>query len=149
MQSGQAQEKSAVANIKKNIAAAFFCPDPEVNMNNKVHSFPSAEEEEFAYLHQNDTDQALLTYVRAVAEQLGEIPKVKDVVGYYFIKKRLGPWPRVLEKAGLKQKSKRREEKEKKKQTLLKNQLRYRKKREERKNTKHLMKGIAKNELES
>ena len=60
------------------------------------------QEHEFTVLHAADSDEALLQYVRSVAEQLGRLPSKKEVVGASLLKCRLGPWPRMLEKAGLK-----------------------------------------------
>ncbi len=60
-------------------------------------------EAHFAQLHAGDSDEALLAYVREVAAQLGRTPNKAEVVGFTCIKGRLGPWPRVLEKAGLKE----------------------------------------------
>lgn len=59
-------------------------------------------EAEFAKQHKHDTDQDLIEYIRATADRLGHIPKKHEVRGYALIKSRLGPWPRVLEAAGLK-----------------------------------------------
>lgn len=57
----------------------------------------------FARHHAADTDEQLLEYVRGIAQQLGRAPKKAEVVGFSYIKNRFGPWPRMLEKAGLKE----------------------------------------------
>ena len=59
-------------------------------------------ESEFAKQHRHDSDEELLEYLRTVAEKLGKCPTLHEVEGFAYIKKRLGPWPRILEKAGLK-----------------------------------------------
>ncbi len=61
-------------------------------------------EDKFAEEHKNSTDKELLDVVRKKAEELGRLPKKHEVVGFVCIKARFGPWPRVLEKAGLKEK---------------------------------------------
>jgi len=58
---------------------------------------------EFVRHHRQDTDEELLDYVRYCAVELGHIPKKHEVLGFSYIKSRLGPWPRVLESAGLKE----------------------------------------------
>jgi hypothetical protein len=60
-------------------------------------------EEEFAKDHRKDTDEQLLRYLRDCAAKLGHIPNKHDVEGFMYIKSRFGPWPRVLERAGLKE----------------------------------------------
>ena len=67
-------------------------------------------EAEFAKKHRHDTDDELIRYLRRVAKKLGHIPKKHEVLGYALIKSRLGPWPRVLEMAGLKKKINKEEE---------------------------------------
>ena len=57
------------------------------------------------------TDEELYQYLRVLAVKLGHPPHKADVPGYYYIKKRLGSWPRILEQAGLKQVSERRQKK--------------------------------------
>ncbi len=59
-------------------------------------------EAEFMRRHKGDSDQKLIEYLRACADELGHIPKKREVVGFTYLKWRLGPWPRVLERAGLK-----------------------------------------------
>ena len=49
-----------------------------------------------------ETDEELLKRLKNLAEELGRLPKKEDVPGAYYIKQRLGPWPRIMEKAGLK-----------------------------------------------
>ena len=66
------------------------------------------QEAQFAKLHKQDTDEELIEYLQKCAEKLGRPPNKKDVVGYGYIKSRLGPWHRILERAGLKPKSEKR-----------------------------------------
>jgi hypothetical protein len=60
-------------------------------------------EAQFAVRHKNDTDEKLLQYLVDKAAELGRIPTKRDIPGYTYIKSRLGAWPRVLEKAGLRE----------------------------------------------
>ena len=80
------------------------CPDTETNSKEDSESLSEFQkrESEFHRQHKHDSDEELLGYVRRVAEQLGKVPSKKDVPGFTYIKSRFGPWPRVLEKAGLK-----------------------------------------------
>ncbi len=60
-------------------------------------------EARFAQDHRSDTDEELLRYLRSYVQELGFVPKKSMIPGFSYIKCRLGPWPRVLEKAGLKE----------------------------------------------
>lgn len=62
-----------------------------------------ALEDKFAEEHKNCSDEELLEIVRKSAEELKRLPKKHEVIGFACIKARFGPWPRVLEKAGLKE----------------------------------------------
>lgn len=59
-------------------------------------------EDEFAKEHINDSDEELLDIVRNKAKELGRLPKKSETIGFVLLKIRFGPWPRVLEKAGVK-----------------------------------------------
>lgn len=56
----------------------------------------------FARDHRGASDEELLRYVQDIAQTLGKLPQKADVPGCCYIKQRLGSWPRILEKAGLK-----------------------------------------------
>ena len=66
---------------------------------------------EYITIYQDKTDEELYQYLRHLAAKLGRPPLKADVPGYYYIKKRLGSWPRILEQAGLKQVTERRKKK--------------------------------------
>lgn len=51
------------------------------------------------------------------AQELGRLPEKADITGYQLIKSRFGPWPRVLEKAGLKPPTQRKTMREKREAT--------------------------------
>lgn len=58
--------------------------------------------DEYVLIYMEETDEELMARLCRICEELGRLPKKEDVPGSYYIKQRLGPWPRVLEKAGLK-----------------------------------------------
>ena len=72
------------------------------------------QEAEFARTHKSDTDDELIAYLVKCSKELGRCPKKEDIIGHTYLKQRLGPWPRILERAGLKEKSQKRLEKEQK-----------------------------------
>ena len=72
------------------------------------------KEAEFARLHKSDTDEELIAYLVKCSKELGRCPKKEDIIGHTYLKKRFGPWPRILERAGLKEKSQKRLDKEQK-----------------------------------
>ena len=71
----------------------------------KDHIKILAEERDFSIKNKDATDNDLIEYLKLCAELLKRPPKRREVVGFMLIKSRFGPWPRVLEKAGLKEKS--------------------------------------------
>lgn len=60
-------------------------------------------ERQFMQKHKQDTDQQLLDYVVALAAELGHPPTKEEAVGYIYLKQRLGSWPKILIRAGLKE----------------------------------------------
>ena len=60
-------------------------------------------EEDFAKRHRDDPDEELLRYLHQCAAELGHTPSKREVIGFTYLKTRFGPWPRILEKAGLKE----------------------------------------------
>lgn len=48
------------------------------------------------------SDEELLDEVRKKAEELGHPPRKEDMAGVRILKSRFGPWPRLLERAGVK-----------------------------------------------
>ncbi len=60
-------------------------------------------ESAFAKEHRNDSDEQLLQCVRDRAAELGRNPNKHEMPGFVYIKSRIGAWPVVLERAGLKQ----------------------------------------------
>lgn len=83
------------------------------------------------------SDEELYDVLRMKAEELGRLPIKNDVVCAEYFKQRFGPWPRILEQAGLKPVSEvhlRRKDKYKKKHTELRKRSteNRRRRREER-----------------
>ena len=72
------------------------------------------QEAEFARTHKSDTDDELIAYLVKCSKELGRCPKKEEIIGHTYLKQRLGPWPRILERAGLKEKSQKRTQKEQK-----------------------------------
>ena len=60
-------------------------------------------ERQFMQTHKQDTDQQLLDYVAALAAALGHAPKKEETIGYIYLKQRLGNWPNILIRAGIKE----------------------------------------------
>ncbi len=53
-------------------------------------------------VYQMKSEEQLYQYLRGIADQLGRPPTKAEVPGFQYIKARLGNWPRILEKAGIK-----------------------------------------------
>ena len=49
------------------------------------------------------SDEELLQLIQNSAEEMGRVPTKKDVELSWYFKSRFGPWPRMLEQAGLKE----------------------------------------------
>lgn len=77
--------------------------DISKNLSNELSLFLKREAE-FAKMRKKDKDDELLDYLELCAQKLGRRPNKSDVVGYTYIRRRLGPWNRVLERAGLEEK---------------------------------------------
>ncbi len=58
-------------------------------------------ERRFMRRYAKASDDELLAYLRGCAEELGFAPNAGDVLGAQLFKKRFGPWPQVLQRAGL------------------------------------------------
>ena len=96
------------------VIAAFFIAEKEKKALPSEENIISREEkrglneerraleDKFTEEHKKDSNEELLDIVRKKAEELGRAPKKHEVIGFVCIKMRFGPWPRVLEKAGLK-----------------------------------------------
>ncbi|MBR6812351.1 MAG: hypothetical protein IKM51_03160, partial [Oscillospiraceae bacterium] len=61
------------------------------------------EAEKFEREHSSDTPEQLLELLRERAQELGRAPTRQEFYGSALLKKRFGPWPRVLIAAGLKE----------------------------------------------
>lgn len=56
--------------------------------------------------YQQMSDEDLLEVIRQKAEELGHRPLKSEMELTWYLKERFGPWPRMLERAGLKSASK-------------------------------------------
>lgn len=73
-------------------------------MNYKLDRNYTQEELDFIVLkYKSKTDEELLKLIRDITKELGRPPKKEDVPAYYYLKQRFGPWPRMLERAGVKE----------------------------------------------
>ena len=59
------------------------------------------EEERIVAKYAVMTDEELYDVLRAKSAELGRLPTKNDVPGFEYFKARFGPWPRILEAAGL------------------------------------------------
>lgn len=73
------------------------------------------EEKKMIAIYERMTDEELLSFIYNTGIELERIPKKSDFVGFWYLKERFGPWPRILEAAGLKQVTERRKQKLKRK----------------------------------
>lgn len=53
-------------------------------------------------IYRTESDEQIYQRLRCLAEKLGRPPTKADVPGFDYIKSRLGSWPRILERAGVK-----------------------------------------------
>ena len=56
---------------------------------------------EWVARHQDDTDDALLDYLRLCADGLGHTPAMREVLGGWYISKRFGNWSVAIQMSGL------------------------------------------------
>lgn len=69
----------------------------------EINTRPDDQEKaRFLAIFAKATDEQLCQYLRSMASRLGHLPRKEDVPAFDYIKKRLGPWPRALERAELK-----------------------------------------------
>ena len=69
------------------------------------------EEKQMIEIYEHMTDEEIFQFVRNTAEELGHIPTKNDLLCPWYLKERFGPWPRFMEKAGVKEVSERRKKK--------------------------------------
>lgn len=73
-----------------------------VSLKKEVTVVDRTEADTYVKIYIKETDEELCERLRKLFKELGRLPKKEDMPGAYYVKKRLGPWPRALEKAGLK-----------------------------------------------
>lgn len=69
------------------------------------------EEKQMIEIYEHMTDEEIFQFVRNTAEELERIPTKSDLLCPWYLKERFGPWPRFMEKAGVKKLSERRQRK--------------------------------------
>lgn len=69
------------------------------------------EERQMIEIYERMIDEEIFQFVRNTAEELGRMPTKADLMCPWYLKERFGPWPRFLEKAGVKEVSERRQKK--------------------------------------
>ena len=69
------------------------------------------EEKKMIDIYERMTDEEIFNFVRSTTEELGHLPTKADLLCPWYLKERFGPWPRFLEKAGVKELSERRKKK--------------------------------------
>lgn len=62
----------------------------------------SAAERELLLAYNQMSDEEIYQMIRDVTAELGHPPTKADIEGAGFLKNRFGPWPRLLEVAGVK-----------------------------------------------
>ncbi|MGN1414021.1 MAG: homing endonuclease associated repeat-containing protein [Anaerovoracaceae bacterium] len=82
-------------------------------MEDRVSGKPRLTREEKAMMarYTRMSDEELLDFIRARTKELGRPPTKNDVSCSFYFKQRLGPWNRILEQAGMKEVSARRQQK--------------------------------------
>lgn len=63
----------------------------------------SSEELSWMHTYEKMSDEEIYQMIRDKASELGKIPSKADIPGAGFLKIRFGPWPRLLEAAGVKE----------------------------------------------
>ena len=66
------------------------------------------EEKKMIEIYERMTDEEIFAFVQNTAEELGHPPTKNELMCPWYLKERFGPWPRFLEKAGVKKISERR-----------------------------------------
>lgn len=68
----------------------------------EIKKYLTEDENNLLRAYQKMTDEELLDVICKMAEKMGRIPRKQDVELSWYFKNRFGPWPRMLEAAGLK-----------------------------------------------
>lgn len=71
------------------------------------NNYTMEEYEQIIAAYRELNDEELLDVIRKKAKELGRPPKKVEVPASHYFKQKFGPWPRVLEAAGVKVVSKR------------------------------------------
>ena len=68
----------------------------------RIAEHQSEEDRNMARLYAKMTDEELMEMIRRRTAELGRLPNKLDIPAAFYLKSRFGPWPRLLEKAGVK-----------------------------------------------
>ncbi len=91
----------------KSVFFAFEAPSEDegafLMKNNRIEGKYTQEELDFIVIeYKKKTDRELLDIIRRATKELGRLPTKADIPAAYYFKQKFGPWPRVLEAAGVK-----------------------------------------------
>ena len=67
----------------------------------KLHETLAAQDQAWGEAHRNDSDEALLAYLRSRAENFDEPPARDDILGGRYLARRFGGWRKALELSGM------------------------------------------------
>ena len=70
--------------------------------NDKIVVHQTREDRQMAEIYEKMSDEEIMALIRKTAEELGRMPIKTDFDGVFYLKRRFGPWPRLLECAGVK-----------------------------------------------
>ncbi|MBQ8563522.1 MAG: hypothetical protein IJ443_06510 [Firmicutes bacterium] len=82
-----------------------------MNHNEKKPVLMTPEERSLCAKYAEMTDDELMELIRKQTKELGRLPTKSDIPGAVYFKQRFGPWPRILEAAGVKPLSERKQRK--------------------------------------
>ena len=68
----------------------------------KNGQYEAEDEQLFLASFRELTDEEVFAFIKGAKELLGRLPVKADIPAFYALKQRFGPWPRMLEKAGVK-----------------------------------------------
>jgi hypothetical protein len=115
-------EFESLADVEREVAEKQLELEPKLVWQVKMQVFLQE--------HKDYTEEQMLDYLRRLAGHIGHAPTSKECIGFALIKGRLGTWPRILERAGLKEAKDR-------KAIRLQNRLRQERKLAEKKANRH------------
>ena len=64
---------------------------------------PEQRLQQFVKMYEKMSEDELLEVIRSKTAELGRLPQKSEIPAAYYFKHKYGPWPRVLEAAGVKE----------------------------------------------